>query len=319
MVGLLLITACGTATTNSTPSASTGTKAAAAFSRLVDIGGGRKMYMECRGSGSPTVILVPGLVAAADTWSHVTDSAGTRKPSPSAVYPGVGEFTRVCSYDRPGTARENGEFTTSTPVSQPTTPEGDVADLRALLKAAHVRGPYVLVGWSAGGPIVRIYAGEYPHEVSGLVLVDAEAEFLQSELTPEQFEIFLALIRKDDEKRVAQWKDVERQDPATVFDQVRAAPPPPKIPVVVLSGDRFDVDAFRARLPAGAPADYPHVFWRAQMAAQKSLAREFPGARHITKTNSDHNIQNNRPRLVIDAIRDVVEQARRQSGRPSPS
>ncbi|MGV9305497.1 alpha/beta fold hydrolase [Nonomuraea sp. NPDC003727] len=69
---------------------------------------------------------------------------------------------------------------------QPTTSKGDVADLHALLEAARVPGPYVLVGWSAGGPIVRIYAGEYPHEVSGLVLVDAESEFLQSELTPEQ-------------------------------------------------------------------------------------------------------------------------------------
>ncbi|MGW4470056.1 alpha/beta fold hydrolase [Nonomuraea sp. NPDC004354] len=134
---------------------------------------------------------------------------------------------------------------------QPTTSKGDVADLHALLEAARVPGPYVLVGWSAGGPIVRIYAGEYPHEVSGLVLVDAESEFLQSELTPEQFDTFLALIRNDDGKRVAQWKDVERQDPATVFDQVRAAPPPPRMPVVVLSGDTFDADAFRARLPAG--------------------------------------------------------------------
>ncbi|MET9343725.1 alpha/beta hydrolase [Nonomuraea sp. NPDC003804] len=314
------MTACGTSATGSAPPESGGaTSTATPFARLVDIGGGRRLYLECRGSGSPTVVLVPGLVAAADTWSHVTRSAGTRTPSAAAVYPGVGGFTRVCSYDRPGTARENGGFTTSTPVSQPTTSKGDVADLHALLEAARVPGPYVLVGWSAGGPIVRIYAGEYPREVSGLVLVDAESEFLQSELTPEQFDTLLALIRNDDSKRVAQWKDVERQDPATVFAQVRAAPPPPRMPVVVLSGDTFDPDAFRARLPAGAPADFPGVFWRAQLAAQGALAREFPGARYVTKTDSDHNIHNNQPRLVIDAIRDVVEQARQREVTPSPS
>ncbi|MFE3885281.1 alpha/beta fold hydrolase [Streptomyces lydicus] len=291
-----------------------------AFGRLVDIGHGRKMYLECRGSGSPTVVLVPGLIAAADTWSYVTGSGGKMKASSSAVYPGVGRFTRVCSYDRPGTAREGGTLTTSSEVAQPTTARGDAADLHALLKAAKVPGPYVLAGWSAGGPIARIYAGEYPHDVAGLVLVDAESEFLQSRLTPEQFAVFLATIRNDDKKRIAQWNDVERQNPAAVFEQVRAAPPVPRVPVVVLTGDEFDADAFRARLPADAPKDFPQVFWRAQLASQRDLARQFPGARHITRTRSDHNIHNNQPQLVIDAVRGVVDEARRRAeGTPSSS
>ncbi|MFF8784064.1 alpha/beta fold hydrolase [Streptomyces sp. NPDC015125] len=320
VVPALLLAACSTSTINAALPEDAGAETATSFARLVDIGHGRTMYLQCHGSGSPTVVLVPGLVAAADTWSYVTGPGGDRKPSSSAVYPGVGRFTRVCSYDRPGTVRENGKFTTSTTVAQPTTSRGDAADLHALLKAAKVPGPYVLAGWSAGGPIVRVYAGEYPHEVSGLVLVDAESEFLQSRLTPGQFATFLALIRNDDKKRIAQWKDVERQNPATVFGQVRAAPPVPKIPVVVLTGDEFDADAFRARLPAHAPADFPQVFWRAQRASQRDLARQFPGAQHITKTHSDHNIQNNRPQLVTDAVREVVEKARRRAeGTPSSS
>ncbi|MFI1262338.1 MULTISPECIES: alpha/beta fold hydrolase [Streptomyces] len=318
----LLGTACGTPSpTHSALSAdASADTSASSFARLVDIGQGRKMYLECHGSGSPTVILVPGLVAAADTWRNVRGPAGAMKASSSAVYPGVGRFTRVCSYDRPGTAREGGKPTTSTSVPQPTTPRTDVADLHTLLTTAKVPGPYVLVGWSAGGPIVRIYAGEYPRDVSGLVLVDAETEFLQSRLTPAQFTTFLALERKDDAKRIAQWKDVERQEPTTLFGQLRAAPPVPDVPVVVLSGDEFDPRAFRARLPAGAPANYPQIFWRAQLASQGDLARKFPGARHVTKTNSDHNIQNNQPQLVIDAVREVVDKARRrQSGTPSAS
>ncbi len=306
----LLIAGCSTSTTSSPTSGNSSAKPASSFAGLVDIGGGRKLYLECRGTGTPTVVLVPGLVAAADTWSYVTDSSGTIKPSGSAVYPEVGRFTRVCSYDRPGTARENGTLTTSTPVPQPTTPLNDVTDLHALLIAAKVPGPYVLVGWSAGGPIVRIYASTYPHDVSGLVLVDGESEFLQTAMTSAEFAVFLKLTRNDDEKRIAQWKDVERQNPVTVFDQVRAAPPVPAMPVVVLSSDKFDPNAFRARLPADAPANYPEVFWRAQLASQDSLAKLFPGARHISNTNSDHNIQNNQPKLVINSVRDVVEKVR---------
>jgi pimeloyl-ACP methyl ester carboxylesterase len=306
LVAGLLIAGCGS---SGAPSATS----AGSFAGLVDIGGGRKLYLECRGAGSPTVVLVPGLVAAADTWSYVTDASGAHRPSDSAVYPTVGGFTRVCSYDRPGTAREDGTLTTSTPVPQPTTTRADVADLHALLAAAKVPGPYVLVGWSMGGPLVRVYASTYPRDVSGLVLVDGESEFLQTAMTPANFAVLLQTIRLDDEKRIAQWKDVERQDPATVFDQVRAAPAPPAMPVVVLSGDTFDPNAFRARMPADAPADYPAVFWRAQLASQDRLARSFPCAWHISHTNSDHNIQNNQPKLVSDAIRNVVAQVRHHS------
>jgi pimeloyl-ACP methyl ester carboxylesterase len=197
-------------------------------------------------------------------------------------------------------------------VPQPTTPQNDVADLHALLAAGKVPGPYVLVGWSAGGPIARVYASTYPHDVSGLVLVDVESEFLQNTLTPAQFDIFLAFTRSDDEMRVAQYKDVERQDPVTLFDQVRAAPPVPAMPVVVLSADQFDVNAFRGRLPAGTPADYPGAFWQAQLAAQDKLATLFPGAMHVTKTNSDHNILNKQPQLASNSIHDVLDRVRQQ-------
>ncbi|MBP1160687.1 pimeloyl-ACP methyl ester carboxylesterase [Rhodococcus sp. PvR044] len=284
------------------------------IARTFDIGDGRQMYLECRGTASrdddvPTVVLVPGAVAAADTWSEVADQSGDMVPSGSAVYPEVGAFTRVCSYDRPGTARAGDEFTPSTPVSQPTDPERDTADLHALLTAAEVPGPYVLVGWSYGGPIARVYAGTHPDETAGLVLVDGMSEFLENELTPAEFSVFLRMNELDNERRTAQWADVEQLDPAAIFPQLRAAPPVPEVPVVVLSGDTFDPDAFRARLPADAPADYPEVFWRAQLASQDSLALLFPGAQHITKTNSGHNIHNESPQLVVDAIREVVTAA----------
>lgn len=270
-----------------------------------DIGGGRQMYLECSGTGAPTVVLVPGAVAAAQTWSEVSDASGAVHPSRSAVFPEVATFTRVCSYDRAGTVRGEDEFTPTTPMPQPTTPDRDVADLHALLTAAGVPGPYVLAGWSYGGPVARLYAATHPTDVSGLVLVDGMSEFLQDELSPEDFSVFLATIARDNESRVAEWADVEQVDPVTVFAQLRAAPPVPVVPVVVLSGDTFDADAFRERLPADAPPDYPETFWAAQLASQDDLAALFPDAQHITHTDSSHDIHHESPRLVIDAIRGV--------------
>ena len=132
---------------------------------LINIGRDRKMYLKCAGKGSPTVVLVGGLRASAEYWS-LSDKS---KPT---VFAEIGKFTRVCTYDRPGTPVGE-KPSRSDSVPQPTTAKDVVADLRALLSAAGEVGPYVLVGHSYGGLIVRLYASTYPKEVSGLVLVDA--------------------------------------------------------------------------------------------------------------------------------------------------
>ena len=91
---------------------------------LVDIGGGRKMYLTCHGTGSPTVVLVSGLKASADDWNIAEKSA-------SAVFPEVSKLTRVCSYDRPGTPVGE-KPSRSDPVPQPTTAKDAVADLHGM-------------------------------------------------------------------------------------------------------------------------------------------------------------------------------------------
>jgi pimeloyl-ACP methyl ester carboxylesterase len=132
----------------------------------VDIGGGRKMYLECHGTGSPTVILISGLLGSAEAWSTVT-KAGAPK-----VFPEVAKFTRVCAYDRPGTPVGEGP-SRSDPVPQPTATQDAATDLYALLHAAQVPSPYVLAAHSYGGLIARLYASSHPDEVSGMVLIDA--------------------------------------------------------------------------------------------------------------------------------------------------
>ena len=92
------------------------------FAGLVDIGGGRKMYLKCRGTGSPTVLLVSGLRASADDWNILDKS----KPT---VFAEVGKFTRVCAWDRPGTPVGE-KPSRSEPVQQPTTAKDAVVDLQ---------------------------------------------------------------------------------------------------------------------------------------------------------------------------------------------
>ena len=116
---------------------------------LVDIGRGRKIYFECRGTGSPTVVLISGTRGAHDDWTDLIDRKkpnGAPKPDESAVFPQVSKFTRVCAYDRPGTTLNDGTQTKSTAVQQPTTAQQGVADLHAVLIASRAPGPYVLVG-----------------------------------------------------------------------------------------------------------------------------------------------------------------------------
>jgi pimeloyl-ACP methyl ester carboxylesterase len=277
------------------------------FAGLVDIGSGRKMYLKCRGTGSPIVVLVGGLRASADDW----DISDKSKPT---VFSGVGKFTRVCACDRPGTPVGE-KPSRSDPVPQPTTTKDAVVDLHALLSAAGEAGPYVLVGHSYGGLIVRLYASTYPKEVSGLVLIDALSEGLQDAETPAQWAIQRKLIEGDVRESVALYPALERIDVDRSCDQIRAAPTLHAMPIVVLSADRPwgpQVGSMIAagKLPADVPTDFGYVVDTAQKKAQERLAQLVPNEKHITNTNSGHEIHKEQPQLVISAIREVVEAVR---------
>ncbi|MFG2486882.1 alpha/beta fold hydrolase [Streptomyces virginiae] len=264
--------------------------------RPVDIGG-RRVLLDCRGSGSPTVVLVSGAGGASDEWTHVVDAARPEaepKPDPSAVLTEVARFTRVCAYDRPGTTRLDGSPNRSTPVTQPTTAAAGVEDLRATLASAGEHPPYVLVGASWGAMIASLYARTEPARTAGLVTVDGASPFLKDTLTPAQWETWMGKIRAMDPG-----KGLEAPDYPGAVGELRAAPAPPRgLPAVVLTSDRpWD-------LAVGGGSTWP-----AWPAAQRLLAEELR-ARHVTDTDSGHGIAVERPRLVARAIRDVVEQAR---------
>ena len=104
---------------------------------------------------------------------------------------------------------------------------------------------------------------------------------------------------------------LERIDPDRSFDQIRAAPPLRRVPLIVLSADRPwgpQVPSMIAAgtLPANVPPDFGYVTDAAQKQAQERLAKLVPNAKHITNTNSGHEIHKEQPQLVIDSIREVV-------------
>lgn len=285
------------------------------LSARVAISPTRKMYIECRGQGSPTVVLVAGQRGSAADWS-LTESR-TIPPEP-AVFGAVARFTRVCAYDRPGTPVGE-SFSRSDPAPQPTTAAVASADLHALLQSAGERGPYVMVGHSAGGTIARLYASTYPDEVRGMVLVDALAEGLQDAETPGQWATQRVLLQGDLTESLLEYPDIERFDADATFAQLRAAPPLRPMPLAVLSSDasigQLVTDmAASGQLPAGVPADFGYVTDRAQRASQAKLAALVPGALHDKDTHSGHNIHREQPQLVVKAIHDVVDAVREQRG-----
>ena len=133
------------------------------------------LNIDCRGEGSPTVILDSGLGVPAVGWNPVQSE--------------VAKFTRVCSYDRAG-------YGWSGASSAPRTSAQIVKELHALLEAANEKGPYILVGHSFGGYNVRVYNGQYPNDVAGMVLVDASHEDQVDRMTP----AFQAFMKKSIEK-----------------------------------------------------------------------------------------------------------------------
>ena len=283
-----------------------GVAAAGDFAGLVDIGS-RSLYMECRGQGSPTVILEAGFRSRADYW---TDDLIQPDAPRTMVFPGVAALTRVCAYDRPGTTTFiDGTLlpSRSDPVSMPRTALESVHDLHALLQAAMAPGPYVLVGHSYGGMFARLYASTYPSEVVGMVLVDAFSEGLEDQMTPDQWAAYEELFQPVPEA-LAGYEDLEFTDLDTSASQVReatAVSPLRPQPLVVLS--RGQAMEMPADLPGGLTGEGLEQAWTVE---QDRLAALLPDARHVIAHESEHYIQLQQPELVIAAVREVVEAVR---------
>ncbi|HEU5295544.1 MAG TPA: alpha/beta hydrolase [Burkholderiaceae bacterium] len=122
--------------------------------RAIDVGG-RRLVLTTSGDGAPTVVLETGLGAESDEWA--------------AVQRAIAPVARVCRYDRAGRGA-------SDPAARPRSAADLVADLHTLLQGADLPPPYLLVGHSFGGLLMRLFADRHRSLVAGLMLVDAMHE-----------------------------------------------------------------------------------------------------------------------------------------------
>src|SRR5215210_5838001 len=176
---------------------------------------GHELFIACLGTGSPTVVYLHGM---GGTGVGGTDIAKR-----------LGDENRVCTYDRP-----NG-LGVSESLEGPLTGNDSVADLHGLLAAAGERGPYVLLGASHGGLIAGMYAGTYPDEVVGMVLLDSPL--------PDIFEYERPYLTKAFLPKAGDWKkSPEKIDDATTLRQAQALQgKQPRIPVTYLSPKVLEV------------------------------------------------------------------------------
>jgi pimeloyl-ACP methyl ester carboxylesterase len=296
--------------------------------RLIDIGG-RRMHLDCRGTGTPIVVLETGLDYAGSLGWH-------------AVHDSIANITRACAYDRAGimwSERSEGPRNAAT-VAQ---------DLHETLERAGERPPFVLVGQSLGGPYSMSYTKRFPDDVAGLVFVDASH--------PDQLERLKAVLPDADPRemvavtlRIAAslpWTGLVRALVGSVdvphlppdADRAAAAHASTSMPAMFAELDALDstlADAGTIRdlgdrplvvLTATAPlrdeilrtlkltpeqaVEYQHV-WKAM---HEEEALWSTNSRHELVPDASHYIQFDRPDVVISAVRGVVGDVRASSPR----
>jgi pimeloyl-ACP methyl ester carboxylesterase len=292
--------------------------------QLVDVGGYR-LNLYCSGEGSPTVVFDAGSGASGYSWSEIQSAVAGR--------------TRACWFDRAGMGwSDTGPYPrTAAKMSQ---------ELHTLLRRAGVPGPYVLVGHSLGGLNARVYAGLYPGEVAGAVLVDAAHE--DEPRRAPKFMLGLGLSRilwhplwltaqalrlvgvlrltspsvrlsADRQRRTpSQILRALRQQPKTIatlmgdattqesYAEAEASPGLGDRPVIVLTRGKIPTSEHPSEMDRQYAA-YMQV-WMHEI--QPKLARLSTRGRQTIVENSGHGIPKEAPETVVNAVTEVVDTIR---------
>lgn len=232
----------------------------------------------------PVVVFESGMGEDLSTWQK--------------VQPAVAKFSGTFAYDRAGLGK-------SEPSPHPKSVEAMTSELHALLRAAKIEPPYILVGHSLGGAIIQLYAHTYPAEIAGLVFVDPEdgrlLDKLKAQLPTEQWnarqKTLDAMMPKFSDAQKAELEGSKASGSA-----LSAALPLPDVPVVLLTGTLKDPDF------PGNPLEQD-----LKLALQNEFLANLPHARHVLVPQSRHYIQDDAPDLVIDAIHDVLTQLQKSA------
>jgi pimeloyl-ACP methyl ester carboxylesterase len=278
--------------------------------RMVDVGG-RQMHIICSGRG-PSVVLESGFGG----WS--IDWAG--------VQPKIAEFARVCSYDRAGMG-----YSDRGPASA-TSRVGTARDLHNLLERAGVKPPYVLVGHSLGGLFVREFARLYPKQTAGLVFVDSTHEEIAKSVSKKELDRALSQLKQLRYARYLMPFGVQRllglsisnapELPQAQRAQAKAIGYRSSSYFALYDGMKSLVDENdRGKLKLEPIPDVPLTVIASQQNLDdpehgkvwRELQHEFTkltsDSKYVVAKHSGHFVMVDRPEIVIDAIRDVLDRA----------
>lgn len=238
---------------------------------------GHRLYLECSGSGKPTVVLDAGLGSDHTDWAEIRARASLL-------------HTRVCAYDRYGLGYSDGTHVQA----KVRTIAKVVSDLHALLRSAKLAPPYVFVGHSMGGLIDREYARHYPKDVAGMVLLDT---------APDDWDLYTGT-------RIFTY-GMESLNVVAASAALRRHDSLGAKPVVVIEADN---DLMVMQWVHGKSESDFQAYWDS---AQRALARISSNSIFAVATGSTHMIPENAPRLTVEAIRLVLVAARAHKRLPA--
>ena len=241
-----------------------------------------QIHFKKAGKGEPKVIIEAGLGSGYDAYDTLLSA--------------ISEITTVGAYDRPGL----GESSRS---PSPRTLPVYVEELKKLLEKEKVNPPYILVGHSFGGLIIRYYANIYGDEVIGLIFIDPTPEgwvgYFKKTHSSEEIEKFNVAL--DPEKNQStgvtkeEWKQIEYN--CKLAEKIEV---PMNIPIRLLSATKY----FEGHQKIGYhPEDM--TVWAEMQAG--SYMNSNKNSKHIITDKSGHSIQLTEPELIINSIKELIE------------
>ena len=240
-----------------------------------------QIHIKETGKGKPTVIIEAGLGSGYDAYDTLQTT--------------ISPLTKVVSYDRPGL----GESSKS---PNPRTLPNYTNELRLLLQKEDIDPPYILVGHSLGGLIMRYYAHKYPDDVVGLVFIDSPhegwIEYIRTTHSKEEIEKFNNVIDPKLNQSTGVTKD-EWQEFQNNCELIKGVQLPKHIPIRIITAIQFGND----QIALGYHPEDMQIW--AQM--QANYMSNSINAKQIITDKSGHSVQLSEPELIIDAIKELVE------------